>query len=206
MAGMAGAPAVGRRIGRRQRAEAHAGEEAVAGRGALDGVVFALLGLLMAFTFSSASTRFDERRLLIVSEANAIGTAYLRLDLLPAKAQPELRELFRRTTRSRLDTYRRLPDVEAAKASFEASLVLQSQIWARATKAAAAMPGPAPMLLLTPALNEMLGPDRLPPSLVDEKDQRPGLPPVPGSPPGPIFFRRHSQPFRRPCPFLLSCA
>ena len=51
--------------------------------GAVVGAVFALLGLLMAFTFSGAYSRFDVRRQLIVQEANAIGTAYLRLDLLP---------------------------------------------------------------------------------------------------------------------------
>ena len=77
---------VGRRIGLRQRAKA--AEGAVAGRGVIEGVVFALLGLLVAFTFSGAAARFDTRRQLIVEEANAIGTAYLRLDLLPADAQP----------------------------------------------------------------------------------------------------------------------
>lgn len=50
--------------------------------GVVDGPIFALFGLLVAFTFSSALTRFEGRRALIVQEANAIGTAYLRLDLL----------------------------------------------------------------------------------------------------------------------------
>ena len=42
---------------------------------------------------------------MIVEEANATGTAYLRLDLLPADAQPELRELFRRYIDVRLATF-----------------------------------------------------------------------------------------------------
>jgi hypothetical protein len=54
------------------------------------------MGLLIAFTFSGAASRFDTRRQLVVEEANAIGTAYLRLDLLPASAQSALRESFRR--------------------------------------------------------------------------------------------------------------
>ena len=58
------------------------------GFGALEGAVFGLLGLLVAFTFSGAATRFEMRAQLIVDEANAIGTAYLRIDLLPAAAQP----------------------------------------------------------------------------------------------------------------------
>jgi hypothetical protein len=41
------------------------------------------------------AVRFDQRRDQIVTEANAIGTAYQRLDLLPADAQPELRGLHR---------------------------------------------------------------------------------------------------------------
>src|SRR4051794_26727449 len=62
---------------------------------ALEASVFGLMGLLIAFTFYGAATRFDARRILIVHEANAIGTAYLRLDLLPAEAQPKLRDSFR---------------------------------------------------------------------------------------------------------------
>src|SRR5882672_11281158 len=42
----------------------------------------ALLGLLIAFTFSMAADRFATRRALVVSEGNAIGTTYLRLQLL----------------------------------------------------------------------------------------------------------------------------
>jgi len=71
-------------------------EGARAGAGAVEGSVFGLLGLLIAFTFSGAAFRFDARRQLAVEETNAIGTAYLRLDLLPADKQPALRDSFRR--------------------------------------------------------------------------------------------------------------
>jgi hypothetical protein len=54
--------------------------------GTVEGAVFGLLALLVAFTFSGAAARFDTRRQLIVEETNDIGTAYLRLDLLPAAA------------------------------------------------------------------------------------------------------------------------
>src|SRR5262245_16132661 len=79
----------GRRLSLRQLAQEGAAERA--GFGVIEGAVFALLGLLIAFTFSGAAARFDTRRQLVVEEANAIGTAYLRLDLLPATAQPQLR-------------------------------------------------------------------------------------------------------------------
>ena len=97
--------------------------------------MFALLGLLIAFTFSGAAVRFDQRRSLIVQETNDIGTAYLRLDLLPPSAQPALRDLFRRYLDSRLEVYRRLPDIEAARAELARSNELQGEIWSRAVAA-----------------------------------------------------------------------
>ena len=55
----------------------------IAALGAIEGAVFGLMGLLIAFTFSGAASRFEARRQLILQETNAIGTAYLSLDLLP---------------------------------------------------------------------------------------------------------------------------
>ena len=85
---------VGRRL-RRQHADAVVSS-------AIEGAIFGLFGLLLAFTFSGAVSRFDTHRQLLTQEANDIGTAYLRLDLLPAQTQPELRQLFRDYTTSRL--------------------------------------------------------------------------------------------------------
>ena len=74
---------VGRRIGIARLARDPEG--LTKGAGAAEAAVFGLLGLLIAFTFSGAASRFEDRRHLIVAEANAIGTAYLRIDLLPAR-------------------------------------------------------------------------------------------------------------------------
>src|SRR5262245_22092651 len=95
---------VGRRLGERDRGRGPTGDKVEAGQGA--GTVFALLGLLVAFTFSGAGARYESRRHLIAEEANAIGTAWLRLDLLPAPAQPHLRDLFRRYVDARLERNR----------------------------------------------------------------------------------------------------
>ena len=98
---------IGRRLGLRRLA---LDSEAVrAGFGVVEGAIFAPMGLLIAFTFSEAASRFDTRRQLVVEEANAIGTAYLRLDLLSASAQVALRESFRRYVDARLDVYRKPP-------------------------------------------------------------------------------------------------
>src|SRR5216117_2664330 len=98
---------IGRRLGIRRLARDPEG--AMAGLGAVEGAVFGLYGLLIAFTFSGAPARLDTRRQLIAEEANAIGTAYLRLDLLPTDSQPALRALFRNYLDSRLEIFRRLP-------------------------------------------------------------------------------------------------
>ena len=64
---------VGRRIGIREIRRDAGGEQA--GVGAIESAVFGLFGLLIAFTFSGAITRFDGRRQLVIEETNAIGTA-----------------------------------------------------------------------------------------------------------------------------------
>lgn len=71
LAGMLACLLAGHRLGRRLPAGT-AGDP-----GALDAAVFGLFGLLVAFTFSGASARFEARRDLVVQEANAIGTAWL---------------------------------------------------------------------------------------------------------------------------------
>lgn len=104
-AGMVVLLEVGQRIGVRRIAADPEG--AKSGTGAIDGAVFALLGLLIAFTFSGATSRFDDRRNLIIEETNDVSTAYLRPDLLPASSQPPLRELFRQYLDARLETYQK---------------------------------------------------------------------------------------------------
>jgi len=145
---------IGRRTRlRRMKEDTEAAPEGIS---SVDGAVFALLGLLIAFTFSGATARFDTRRELIVEETNDIGTAYLRIDLLPAEAQPGLRKSFLRYLDARLEAYQKLPDMDAAKASFEKANDLQRQIWQQAIAASRAQGAPpaAPILLL-PALNTM---------------------------------------------------
>jgi hypothetical protein len=145
---------IGRRIG--CAALAKESKEPASGAGAIDAAVYGLLGLLIAFTFSGAATRFEARRHLIVEEANAIGTAYLRLDLLPEGPRLMLKEKFRQYVDSRLEVYRNLPDIEAAKAALARSAAIQSEIWSESVTASRAIfPQPAAMLLL-PALNQMI--------------------------------------------------
>ena len=143
----------GRRLGLRHRMKEPEGS--IAGLGAIEGAVFGLMGLLIAFTFSGAASRFEARRQLILQEANAIGTAYLRLDLLPSSAQPRPREDFRRYLDTRIAAFRSLPDMEAAKSQMARATSLQGDIWAQAVAACKESTSPAVMSLVIAALNEM---------------------------------------------------
>lgn len=146
---------LGRRLG---AARAHTDEPAAArGMSAVEGAVFALLGLLLAFTFASATSRFDQRRELVIQEANAIGTAYLRIDLFDEEHQRQLRPLFRRYVELRLDTYKALvEDRQRYTAKLAETAALQQQIWRLAREAAAQAPNPSVMALALPPINEMI--------------------------------------------------
>ena len=145
---------IGRGLGLRHRMKDPEGS--AAGFGAIEGAVFGLMGLLIAFTFSGAAARFDARRQLILQETNAIGTAYLRLDLLPASAQPKLRQDFRRYLDARIAAFRNLPDIEAAKLEMDRATSLQGDIWAQAVAGCKEMSSPAVMSLVLASLNDMI--------------------------------------------------
>ena len=151
---------VGRRIGARHLAAEK--DKATAGLGAVEGAIFGLMGLLLAFTFSSALTGFDLRRQLIVDEANAIATAYTNLDLLPAEAQSTFRDLFRQYLSARVDVYRtprgfslRRNMTLFAPEPLERGQRLQAEIWKEAV--ANCPPGSSRVacVLLLPAISKM---------------------------------------------------
>jgi hypothetical protein len=118
---------------------------------AIEGAVFGLFGLLLAFTFSGAVARYDAHRELVIEERNNMEVAYLRLDLLAPQDQPPLRQLFRDYVDSRLHLYDR-----ASATVPPATEQLKREIW-RESVADVAAPGAnrdAARLLL-PALNAM---------------------------------------------------
>jgi len=145
----------GRRFGVRRRPKEAEGERS--NLSTIEGAVFALFGLVLAFTFSGAASRFNEKRALIAEEANMIETAYLRLQLLPGNVQPEMQELFRRYLDSRLTMYQKLPDMEAAEIEMANSKELQKEIWTKSVAATASREAHVDAgKLLLPALNNMI--------------------------------------------------
>lgn len=127
----------------------------------IEGAIFALFGLLLAFTFSGAMTRYDDHRHLIVEEANDIGTAYLRLDLLPPASQPPIRQAFRQYVDVRQHRFEELPDAPETIQAIRDTQRLLDEIWTRSVAACAIPPvnpqcGPDAAKLLLPALNAMI--------------------------------------------------
>jgi ABC-type glycerol-3-phosphate transport system permease component len=155
LVGMLALLEAGRRFGIDHRQKNSQGEQG--NFGIIEGAIFALFGLVVAFTFSGAVSRFNEKRMLIAEEVNGIETAYLRLNLISQDVQPGLRQLFRQYVDSRAETYRRLPDMEAAEMEIAQSKRVQETIWAQAI-AATLMPRSHPDAgkLLLPALNNMI--------------------------------------------------
>jgi hypothetical protein len=146
---------IGRRVGMRRKKLDATG--ANAGLSTIDGAVFGLMGLLVAFTFSGAAGRFDTRRQLIGQEANDIGTAYLRIDLLPVPEQAILRDDFRNYVDARLAYFKNLPsDGMAAKAALDQSIALQGKIWFESVAACDKANSSATTVLLLSSLNEMI--------------------------------------------------
>jgi hypothetical protein len=136
----------------RRESDPVAGSE---GTAAVEAALYALLGLLVAFTFSGGETRLGARKQLIVEEVQSIGTAYQRLDLLRAEDAAVLREETRQYVDARLAYYDKLLDFSAARGERRRADELQQQIWSDAVAATSKLGDSKAMLLVLPSLNQM---------------------------------------------------
>lgn len=144
---------IGYRVGRRRIERDGATHE---GLGSIETATFAMLGLLLGFAFSGALGRFDNKRDLIVQEANAIGTAYLRLDLAPTSDQPELRRLFREYLDARISVYGTPQDDEATSRSIAAADAIQQRVWSAVIESANRDTSQNVARMIVPAINDMI--------------------------------------------------
>jgi ABC-type multidrug transport system fused ATPase/permease subunit len=116
-----------------------------------------LLALLLAFTFSAALQRYEDRSQTVVAEANAIGTTYLRARLLPKEMQDDVQALLRQYLDVRIQEGR----VDATEPALHESLLyqaklLEAQLWNHAVRAAEQDPGPVTSGLFIQSLNELI--------------------------------------------------
>ena len=89
-----------------------------------------LLALLLGFTFSMAMSRYDTRRQMVLDESNAIGTTFLRAQLLPQPPRKEVSHLLRRYVEVRLDFYHAENDQKLLREVRDKTERLQNQLWA----------------------------------------------------------------------------
>src|SRR5579862_235706 len=107
----------------------------------VEAATLTLLGLIIGFTFSMATSRYDQRKNLEEAEANAIGTEYVRADFLPAPAAGKVRELLRKYTDQRILFYV-TTDEQELKQIDDRSNQLMNDLWTAIVPAASENPTP----------------------------------------------------------------
>jgi len=124
------------------RSYARSGEVEGSSVGITVGALLSLTGFLLAFTFSMVNARFEDRRQTVLVEANAIGTAYLRTDLLPEPKAAEARDLLRQYIDLRIVTHAFSSTDPKVDQVISESEGLQAALWAVATEVAQSAPTP----------------------------------------------------------------
>jgi hypothetical protein len=104
--------------------------------GSMVGGLIGLLGFLLAFTFSIATKQFTARKQIVLQEANAIGTAYMRADLIDAEYESEIKRLLKEYVDIRLQA---VTSTNVSK-DLAKSVELHGLLWAQVSAASKAKP------------------------------------------------------------------
>jgi hypothetical protein len=148
-----GSSAVGVAIGRRLRAHQHEGHESV---GVVQGTLLGLVGLLLAFGLTMAVNRYEGRRALVVEEANAIETTYLRAELLAEPSRSRSLELLERYADAAIALAEQVPGTDPFDANAVRMNGLQRQLWGEAGDAVRDAPQATAPRLYLESLNDMI--------------------------------------------------
>ena len=142
---------VGYQLGRRRRS-LHGKEKSM-----IEGIqteIAAVLGLLLGFSFAMAVSRFEARRQLVIDESNAIGTAYLRTQLLPEPQRTSTADLLRQYLDLRLESTKSSAGGASLRTIEAQTGRLQEALWADAMAVAGGNPK-VTLNLFIQALNDM---------------------------------------------------
>jgi hypothetical protein len=141
---------LGFQLGRRRAAQTEVERESSVG--AMANASLALLAFLLAFTFGFAASRLEARRVVLIAEVNAIGTAFLRAGTLPESQRADAQKLLREYVDVRL--------AAATSGNIEAgvrrSLEIQTRLWQSAAALAERSPSSIVLGLYLQSLNEMI--------------------------------------------------
>lgn len=122
---------------------------------AIEGSLFGLLGLLLAFTFSMSASRYDARKAIMVEEANDIGTALLRADMYEDSLRNAFRQDFQEYIKARIAYYDAGRDTmlfNQAKANTE---IIFKSLWSKAIQGSRKAENITATQQMIPALNTM---------------------------------------------------
>jgi hypothetical protein len=122
--------------------------------GVIQAATLTLLALIIGFSFSMATSRYDLRKSYEENEANAIGTEYARADLLPPAPAAAVRALLARYTDTRIHFYQ-TRDAQQLQQINTATAQLQNDLWSAVRTSAAQQPTPV-MALAVAGMNDVL--------------------------------------------------
>jgi hypothetical protein len=141
----------GYRFGRWRKS--HAADEREQPVGAMVASILGLVALVLGFTFSLVANRFDARRMGVLEEANAVGTAYLRTSFLPESEAGESARLLREYVATRIEAVRTPSNLEQSIARSEA---LHMSLWHEANRATSRRPNSIAIGLYIQSLNQVI--------------------------------------------------
>lgn len=128
------------------------GKESDSRLGGMVGAELGLLAFLLAFTFGMAASRFDTRREVVLNEANAVGTTYLRAAMLPEPHRAVVRRLLREYVDVRLTAAQGISLAQGIRRSEE----IHGELWTEAVAVAEMDPRSVPTGLFVQSLNEVI--------------------------------------------------
>jgi hypothetical protein len=124
--------------------------------GAVEGSMLGAMALLLGFTFSIATSKFETRRQITVEEANDIGTAILRCDMYPDSVRNPLRADFKEYIETRITYYAVGDDEEKIKQELLKAGEISDRIWKRVAFQAQNPNNIAITAQMIPAVNAMI--------------------------------------------------
>ena len=137
-----------------RRREKDAGEEVFQDRDVIVAATLTLLGLIIGFSFSMAIERYSQRKNYEEAEANAIGTEWVRADLLPAADAASVHKLLKEYLNQRILHYETRGETDLQQID-RRTAELQSQLWTALLAPATAQPNPVSALILS-GMNDVL--------------------------------------------------
>jgi hypothetical protein len=124
--------------------------------GSVSSTLLGLLALILAFTFSMANSRFDERRNLAIQEANSIGTVFLRTEFFPDSIQQALKSTLEQYLEARIGMLNSGKDIEKIVGHLQNSEALGKKLWNQVIDYSKSDPNLVKISEIVPALNEMI--------------------------------------------------